>query len=76
MKDIKITMDKELCDVVLKYSKELKIKRSEMIEKAVRFYFNILDETISDKRIHDVKSVKKASVVSMEDLFKKAEIDV
>ena len=46
-----------------------------MIEKAVSSYFDTLDEMISDKRIDDLKN-GKSSVISLEDVFRQAGINV
>lgn len=45
------------------------------MEKAIELYFDKLDEMIVDKRIDDLKS-GKTKVVPLEEVFKKAGIDV
>jgi len=45
------------------------------IKKAIELYFDKLDEMVADKRIDDLKS-GKTTVASLEDVFKKAGIDI
>jgi predicted transcriptional regulator len=74
-KAINIRMDESLLGELDKYALELDRSRTYLIEKAVSSYFDTLDEMISDKRIDDIKS-GKSEVVSMEEVFAKAGIDV
>ncbi len=68
-------MDESLLNELDAYAKELDRTRTYLIEKAVSAYFDTLDEMISDKRIDDIKAGKTA-VVPLEEVFKKAGIDV
>ncbi len=74
-KAINIRMDEALLSDLDSYAAELDRSRTYLIEKAVSSYFDTLDEIISDKRIDDIKS-GKSEVVSMEEVFAKAGIDV
>lgn len=74
-KAINIRMDESLLNELDAYAKELDRTRTYLIEKAVSAYFDTLDEMISDKRIDDIKAGKTA-VVPLEEVFKKAGIDV
>ena len=74
-KAINIRMDEDLLHELDNYAKELERPRTYLIEKAVSAYFDTLDEMISDKRIDDLKS-GRSSAVSLEEVFKKAGIDV
>ena len=68
-------MDESLLNELDAYAKELDRTRTYLIEKAVSAYFDTLDEMIADKRIDDIKAGKTA-VVPLEEVFKKAGIDV
>lgn len=74
-KAINIRMDESLLSELDSYATELERSRTYIIEKAVSSYFDTLDEMISDKRIDDIQS-GKSEVVSMEEVFAKAGIDV
>ncbi len=74
-KAINIRMDESLLNELDAYAKELDRTRTYLIEKAVSAYFDTLDEMIADKRIDDIKAGKTA-VVPLEEVFKKAGIDV
>ncbi|WP_292664378.1 ribbon-helix-helix protein, CopG family [Nitratifractor sp.] len=74
-KAINIRMDEDLLHELDNYAKELERPRTYLIEKAVSAYFDTLDEMISDKRIDDLKS-GRSSAVSLEEVLKKAGIDV
>ena len=74
-KAINIRMDETLLADLDNYAHELERSRTYLIEKAVSSYFDTLDEMVADKRIDDLKT-GKSEVISMEDVFKKAGIDV
>lgn len=74
-KAINIRLDEELLSNLDEYASELDRTRTYLIEKAVSNYFDTLDEMISDQRIDEVKK-GSMEIVSMEDVFKKAGIDV
>lgn len=74
-KAINIRMDEAILADLDNYAHELERSRTYLIEKAVSTYFDTLDEMVADKRIDDLKT-GKSEVVSMEDVFKKAGIDV
>ena len=72
---INIRLEKDVVENLDEYAKELDKTRTSLIEKAIELYFDKLDEMIADKRIDNLKD-GTSSVVSMEDVFKKAGIDV
>lgn len=74
-KAINIRMDETILADLDNYAHELERSRTYLIEKAVSTYFDTLDEMVADKRIDDLKT-GKSKVVSMEDVFRKAGIDV
>ena len=74
-KIISIRLDEELFDILNEYANELNKTKTYLIEKALENYFDKLDEMVADKRIENLKT-GKSSVVSMEDVLKKAGIDV
>ena len=74
-KAINIRMDEDLLHDLDAYAKELDRTRTYLIEKAISSYFDTLDEIIADKRIDDIKA-GRTEVVPLEEVFKKAGIDV
>ena len=57
------------------YANELDKSRTSLVEKAIELYFDTLDEMVADKRIDNLKS-GKSTVISLEEVFKQAGIDV
>jgi len=55
----------ELNDV----SEELNEKKSHIVEKALKMYFDYIDVQIADKRLDDIKSGKE-KMIPAEDVFK------
>jgi len=74
-KAINIRIDETLLSELDNYAHELERSRTYLIEKAVSTYFDTLDEMVADKRIDNLKT-GKSEVISMEDVFRKAGIDV
>ena len=74
-KAINIRLDESLLQEIDSYASELDRTRTYIIEKAVNSYFDTLDEMISDKRIDDIKA-GKSELYTLEEVFKKAGIDV
>jgi RHH-type rel operon transcriptional repressor/antitoxin RelB len=74
-KAINIRIDESLLAELDGYASELERSRTYLIEKAVSTYFDVLDEMIADKRIDELKT-GKSDIVSMEEVFKKAGINV
>ena len=72
---INIRLENELINSLDEYARELNKSRTSLIEKAIDSYLDKLDEMIADKRIDNLKS-GKSSVVSMEEVFAKAGLDV
>ena len=74
-KAINIRLEKELLETLDEYAAELDRTRTSLIEKAIELYFDKLDEMVADKRIDNIKS-GKTDVVPLEEVFKKAGINV
>ena len=72
---INIRLEKDVIQNLDAYAQELDKTRTSLVEKAIELYFDTLDEMIADKRIDDLKS-GKTKVVSLEEVFAKAGIDV
>lgn len=72
---INIRIQKELLQNLDEYATELEKTRTSLIESAIEFYFDKLDEMVADRRVDNLKN-GKSSVISLEDVFKKAGIDV
>jgi predicted DNA-binding protein len=72
---INIRLEKEIIETLDEYASELNKTRTGLIEKAIELYFDTLDEMVADKRIDNLKS-GKSSLVSLEDVFKSAGINV
>ena len=70
-----LNLDDVLAKEIKSTAKELNINTSKLIEEAISYYFDKLDEKIADKRLDDLKK-GKSSVVKLEDVLKKAGIDV
>jgi predicted DNA-binding protein len=71
---INIRLEKDIVQTLDDYAHELDKTRTNLIEKAIELYFDKLDEMIADKRIDNLKS-GKSTVVTLEEVFKKAGID-
>ncbi len=72
---INVRLEKDILETLDEYAAELDKTRTSLIEKAIELYFDKLDEMIADKRIDNLKS-GKATLVPLEEVFKKAGIDV
>ena len=72
---INIRLEKDIVQYLDEYASELDKTRTSLIEKAIEYYFDKLDEMIADKRIDDLKA-GKTEVVPLEVVFAKAGIDV
>jgi len=72
---INIRLEKEILETLDEYATELNKTRTSLIEKAIELYFDKLDEMVADKRIDNIKS-GESSIVPLEEVFKKAGIDV
>ena len=74
-KVISVRLEEEILEMLNEYASELNKTKTYLIEKALENYFDKLDEMIADKRIENLKK-GKSSVVSLEDVLRKAGIDV
>ena len=72
---INIRLEKEMIETLDEYANELDKTRTSLIEKAIELYFDKLDEMVADKRIDNLKS-GKSNVISLEEVFKQAGINV
>ncbi len=72
---INIRLEKDLLGQLDEYATELEKTRTNLIEKAIEFYFDKLDEMVADKRIDNLKS-GKTKVVPLEEVFAQAGINV
>jgi len=72
---INIRLEKDVVQTLDEYAQELDRTRTSLVEKAIELYFDKLDEMIADKRIDNLKS-GNSTVVTMEEVFKKAGINV
>lgn len=72
---INIRLEKEMIETLDAYANELDKSRTSLVEKAIELYFDTLDEMVADKRIDNLKS-GKSTVISLEEVFKQAGIDV
>ncbi len=72
---INIRLEKDILQTLDEYAKELDKTRTSLIEKAIESYFDKLDEMVADKRIDNLKS-GKSTLIPLEEVFKKAGIDV
>jgi len=72
---INIRLEKDILEHLDDYANELDKTRTKLIEKAIEFYFDKLDEMVADKRIDNLKS-GKTKVVPLEVVFAEAGINV
>ncbi len=72
---INIRLEKDIVQHLDEYANELDKTRTNLIEKAIEFYFDKLDEMVADKRIDNFKS-GKTKVVPLEVVFAQAGINV
>ncbi len=72
---INIRLEKDVVQTLDEYAKELDKTRTSLVEKAIELYFDRLDEMVADKRIDNLKS-GNSTLVPLEEVFKKAGIDV
>ena len=72
---INIRLEKDVLKTLDEYAAELDKTRASLIEKSIETYFDKLDEMVADKRIDNLKS-GKTTLVLLEEVFKKAGIDV
>ena len=57
-----ITLNNAVADELSAVAKELSEKKSHLIEKALVYYFDALDETLADKRLKELESGKTQSI--------------
>lgn len=72
-KRLNITLNSELADELTKLSKEIKEKKSHIIEKALLFYFDFLDLTIAEQRLEKLKK-GKTKLIPAEKVYKELKI--
>jgi len=64
-----ITLNNAVADELSVVANELNEKKSHLIEKALMFYFDALDETLADKRLKDLEA-GKIHTIPAEDVWK------
>jgi predicted transcriptional regulator len=72
---INIRLEKDIIQTLDEYANELDKTRTKLIEKAIEYYFDKLDEMVADKRIDNMKN-GKTKVVPLETVFKQVGINV
>ena len=72
---INIRLEKDIIQTLDEYANELDKTRTKLIEKAIEYYFDRLDEMVADKRIDNLKS-GKTKVIPLKDVFSKAGINI
>ncbi len=72
---VSVELEKDVVQYLDGCAKELNKTRTNLMEKAIEYYFDRLDEIVSDKRIDDIKS-GKTKTVSMDTVFDKAGLNV
>ena len=72
---INIRLEQDIIQTLDEYANELDKTRTKLIEKAIEFYFDKLDEMIADKRIDNLKS-GKTKIIPLEAVFAQAGINV
>lgn len=70
-----ISMDRELAEELSTLSKLLGISQSEIVEKALDFYFDYLDLKVAEKISREVRE-GKMKVYDAEEVFRELGIDV
>jgi predicted DNA-binding protein len=66
---IVFTLDEEIIAELNLISKELKQKKSHIVEKALTLYFDLLDVKIADKRMKDIKE-GRSKLIPAEEVYK------
>ena len=70
---INIRLEKDIIQTLDEYANELDKTRTKLIEKAIEYYFDRLDEMVADERIDNLKN-GKTKVIPLETVFKQAGI--
>jgi predicted DNA-binding protein len=65
-----ITLDQDVSKDLEAVAKELKEKKSAIIEKALEVYFDMLDLNLAKKRLADLEK-SRDSLIDAEDVWKK-----
>jgi len=63
------SIDDYLANELSQVSSELNEKKDKIVEKALSFYFDYLDEKIADKRLKDLEN-NKETLIDANDVFK------
>ncbi len=71
---VSVELEKDVVQYLDGCAKELNKTRTNLIEKAIEYYFDRLDEIVSDKRIDDIKS-GKIELYTLEQVAKKLELN-
>jgi predicted transcriptional regulator len=65
-----ITLDQDVSKELVTLAKELKEKKSAIIEKALEVYFDLLDLNLAKRRLSDLEKGRD-SLLDAEDVWKK-----
>ncbi|RLA74350.1 MAG: CopG family transcriptional regulator [Epsilonproteobacteria bacterium] len=71
---VSVELEKDVVQYLDGCAKELNKTRTNLIEKAIEYYFDRLDEIVSDKRIDDINS-GKTELYTLEQVAKKLELN-
>ncbi len=57
-----ITLNNAVAEELTSIAEELSEKKSHLIEKALMYYFDALDESLADKRLKELENAKVKSI--------------
>ena len=66
VRKMSITLDKQIAEELDAVASELNEKKSHLIQKALSFYFDKLDEEIADRRLRELKEGKVQTIPAEE----------
>ena len=66
VRKMSITLDKQIAEELDAVASELNEKKSHLIQKALSFYFDKLDEEIADRRLRDLQEGKVKTIPAEE----------
>ena len=68
VKKMSITLSKDTANELNIFAKEMNEKKSHIIEKALTYYFDLLEEKIADQRLKDLDE-GKVDTIDAEDVW-------
>jgi len=66
VRKMSITLDKQIAEELDAVASELNEKKSHLIQKALSFYFDKLDEEIADRRLRELQEGKVKTIPAEE----------